>query len=237
MKKLFQIPGFSRLSILGLAFTAVLFTACSKNDDLPDTPTEAAGLMVYNLAPDKPAVGFTLSGNQLGNSPLGYTNYSGIYLNIYPGNRELRSFDFNNGSTIARTTDTYLDSNYYSAFLLGAAGQYRHVVVKDDYSQVTPVAGKAWVRYINAVADTVSRPNVTVAGTTEGAIFGSVSDFKQVTAGSVDAAIASGAFTANRTLTLEENKIYTILFVGQPGATDPALAVQVKFVGNGTATN
>lgn len=221
--------------VLGLALSALLFTACSKNDDLPNNPAPAAGLMTFNLAIDKPAVGFTLSGNQLGGGALGYTNYSGIYYNIVPGSRELRSFDFNNGSTIVSTTQSFVDSNYYSAFLLGYNGVYRQVVMKDDYTNVNPVAGKAWVRYINAVADTITRPNVTIAGDTEGAIFGSVSEFKQVNTGAVDVSISSGTFNAARTLTLAENKVYTVLFVGQPGATDPTLAVQVKFIENGTA--
>ena len=32
MKKMFNIPGLSRLTIVAFAFTAILFSACSKND-------------------------------------------------------------------------------------------------------------------------------------------------------------------------------------------------------------
>lgn len=237
MKKIFHIPAVSRLLLLGFAFTAVVLASCSKNDDNQFDPPSTAQLMVFNLSPDKPAVGFTLTGNQLGNVALGYTNYSGGYFPIYPGSRELRSFDFNNGATIHTSTETYNDSTYYSAFLIGTAGQYRHVVAEDNYSDVVPVAGKAWVRYINAVTDTSSRPDVTIAGTTEGAVFGTVSDFRQVDAGTVNISITGGSFNASRSLTMAENRIYTLLFVGQPGATDPGLAVQVKFIENGTATN
>ncbi|MBC7934170.1 MAG: DUF4397 domain-containing protein [Rhizobacter sp.] len=237
MKKMFNIAGFSRLTILGLAFCAVLLSACSKNDGNDFVYPPTAQLMLVNLAPDKPAVGFTLSGNQLGTPALGYTNYSGRYLPIYPGSRELRSFDFNNGTTIATATNTYTDSAYYSAFVVGTTGQYRNIVVKDDYSAVAPVAGKAWVRYINGVTDTAATPTVTLAGTTEETTFGGVSGFRQVDAGSVNAAVSSGEFGATRTLTMAENKIYTILFVGQPGATDPALQVQVKVIENGIASN
>lgn len=235
MKKLFPVNGISRLSVLCLAFTAILFSACSKNDDFNPTPVSSARLMLYNLAPDKPQIAFTLSGNQLTNTPLGYTNYSGVYLPIYTGSRELRSFD-NNG-TIVTSTETYADSSFYSAFLVGAGGAYRHVVTRDDFSNVVPVAGKSWVRYINAVPDTTSRPDVTIGGTTEGAVFGSVSNFIQVDAGSLNASITSGSFNATRSITVAENRIYTILFVGQPGSTDPALTPQVKFIENGTATN
>lgn len=237
MKKTFYMPALSRFTLILLAFASVLFVSCSKNNDNDYDAPPSAQLMLYNLAADKPAVGFTISGNQLGNSPLAYTNYSGVYLPIYTGTRELRSFDFNNGATIASRTDTYADSTYYSAFLLGAAGDYRNLVVTDDYSSVVPVSGKAWVRYINAVPDTVTRPDVTIAGTTEGAVYGSVSAFVQVDAGDVDVAIQSGTFNTTRTITLAENRIYTVLFVGLPGATDPALAVQAKFIQNGAATN
>lgn len=236
MKKLFHMPGYSRLILVGLAFTAIVLASCSKNDDDRFDPPSTAQLMVFNLSPDKPAVGFTLTGNQLGNAALGYTSYRG-YFPIYPGSRELRSFDFNNGATIYTSTETYNDSTYYSAFLIGTAGQYRHVVAEDNYNNVVPVAGKAWVRYVNAVTDTSSRPDVTIAGTTEGAVFGTVSDFRQVDAGTVNISITGGSFNASRSLNLTENRIYTLLFVGQPGATDPGLAVQVKFIENGTATN
>ena len=237
MKRLFQNVGMNRMTIMGLFAMAILFTACSKNDN-DNVEVPSSGLMLFNLAPDKPSVGFTISGNQIGNVALGFTNYSGTYLPIYAATRELRSFDLNNGSTIASSTENFQDSSYYSAFLIGNAGVYRNVVVKDDYSTVTPVAGKAWVRYINAIPDTISRPDVTIAGVTEGAVFGTVSAFKQVNAGAVSVSISSGAFNANRSITLAENKIYTVLFVGLPsGTTDPNLAAQVKFIENGTASN
>jgi len=231
------MPGLSRLTFLGLALTVLLFSACSKNDDNQIDGPSTARLMLFNLSPDKPAVGFTISGNQLGTGALGYTSYSGAYLPVYAASRELRSFDYNNGSTIASITTTYADSAYYSAFLIGEEGYYRNVVSTDDYSAVVPVAGKAWVRYINAVTDTTTRPDVTIAGTTEGAVFGTVSNFRQVDAGTVSTAIHSGNFNASRDITLAENKIYTVLFVGRPGSADPLLAPQVKFIENGTATN
>lgn len=238
MKKIFNIVRLSGLPVLGLALTAILFTACSKDDDGDYTPPSTAQVMTFNLVPDKPSVGFTLSGNQLGNFPLSYTSYSGGYLRIYPGNRELRSFDASTGTTLALNTTTYEDSTYYSAFALGITGQYRNVVVEDDYDNVVPVAGKAWVRYINAVTDTSSRPNVTIAGNTEGAVFGTVSSFVQVNAGDVNVTISNGLdINASRTISMAENKIYTILFVGIPANLDPNLAVQVKFIENGTATN
>ncbi|RYD81329.1 MAG: DUF4397 domain-containing protein [Sphingobacteriales bacterium] len=236
MKKLFNTSGSLPLSFLSLFLSVIMFTACSKNDnnDFPNQP--AAGLMTVNLAIDKAPIAFTLSSNQVGGL-LGYSNFSGGYVSIYPGSRELRSVDAGNGSTITQSTNTYVDSNYYSAFLLGTAGNYRHVVVEDKYREVVPVSGKAWVRYINAIPDTLSTPNVTIAGNTQAAAYGTVSPFVQVDAGAINTAIKSEAVDTTRSITVSENKIYTILFMGIPGATDPAKAVQIKFIENGTASN
>ena len=235
MKKLFNNISW-RLPVAGLALMTLLFTACSK-DDNPTIPHQpAAGLMTVNLAIDKSPVAFTLSSNQIGGL-LGYGNYSGMYISIFPGSRELRSVDAGNGSTIALSNNVYADSNYYSAFLLGAAGNYKHLVVEDKYDQVTRVAGKAWVRYINAIPDSSSTPNITVGGTTQAAAYGTISDFAQVDAGAINTAIVSTAMDTSRSITLAEYKIYTILFTGIPGASDPAKAVQIKYIENGTASN
>ncbi len=221
--------------MLALAFSAVLIS-CSKNDDDNNVaPPSGAQLMLFNLAPDRPAIGFTLSGTELLSNALGYTSYSGRYLPIFPGTRELRSYDASTGSTLALITEPFADSLYYSAFLVGKAGWYRNVLARDNYNLVSPVSGKAWVRYINAVTDTITRPEVTIADSTEGAVFASVSPFRQVNVGALNTRISSGTFNATRSIAVTEHKIYTILFVGEPGSTDPNKAVQVKFIENGTA--
>jgi hypothetical protein len=225
--------------LAGLFAVTLLFTACKKLS--PDyQPNPAAGLMAFNLAADKPAVGFTLSGNVFGNTPLAYNSFTGVYLPIYVGTREVRAFDFTNGSTLALATGNFADSNYYSAFLVGANGSYRNVVVKDELNSLTAAAGKAWVRYVNAIADSSSAPLVTI-GTggentvSENAAYAKVSGFVQVNAGTVNTAVNnSGNINASRTIILEENKVYTILFSGIPNQTDSTKAVQVRFIQNGT---
>jgi len=141
------------------------------------------------------------------------------------------------GTTIAISSTTFADSAYYSAFVMGANGNYRNVVVKDEVDLVTPVAGKAWVRYVNAIPDSVSTPSVTVGTNTESAPYATVSAFAQVDAGPVNIAVTNGgSINATRTITMEENKVYTVLLAGLPGATDPVNAVQIRFITNGTAT-
>jgi len=233
MKRLKQVMGSYGLPLLGLVLTVFVFAACKKDDTEP-VHTPNAGVMAFNLAVDKPAVGFALSGNTLGNTPLNYTGYTGVYLPVYTGTREVRTFDYYMGTTIAISSTTFADSAYYSAFVMGANGNYRNVVVKDE---VAPVAGKAWVRYVNAIPDSVSTPSVTVDTNTESAPYATISAFTQVNAGPVNIAVSNGgSINATRTITMEENKVYTVLLAGLPGATDPANAVQIRFITNGTAT-
>ena len=234
MKKNFEFK--STLKILSATLFVVLFlSACNKDEDL--TPIPTAHLMAFNLAVDKPAVGFTLSGNQFGNNVLDYSAYTGTYLPIFSGSREVRSFDFTTGSTIAINQHNFSDSTYYSAFLIGYDGDYENVVVQDDYDQVTPVSGKAWIRYINAIADSTLSSSVSIGMVDDNSSYGTVSPFSQVNAGSVDVTVSSGSsFDVQRTIELEENKIYTILFIGSPNHQDPDKTVAIRFIENGTAT-
>ena len=84
--------------VAGILALTVLFTACKKNDsDVIQQPV--AGSMAFNLVPDLPAVAITLSGNLIPGGELPYTSYSGRYLNVYPGNRIIGSY---NAQTSAR---------------------------------------------------------------------------------------------------------------------------------------
>jgi Domain of unknown function (DUF4397) len=237
MKKLKNVIGSHGLPLAALLLTVLLFAACKKIDRVEPVYTPVAGVMAFNLAPDKPTVGFALSGNTLGNAALNYTGFTGAYLPVYTGTREVRSFDYFTGSTLAISNMNFADSAYYSAFLLGANGNYRNLVVKDEVELLTPVAGKAWVRYVNAIPDSTSVPAITIGADNENAPYAAVSAFRQVNAGSVNIAVNNGSsINASRTITVEENKIYTVLLVGLPNQTDPANAVQIRFIANGIAT-
>jgi hypothetical protein len=237
MNKLKNVMGSFGVPVLGLVLAMLLFAACKKQD-VNQVNTPAAGVMAFNLAVDKPAVGFALSGGTaLGNAALNYTGYTGIYLPVYTGTREVRAFEYFSGATIATTSKTFLDSAYYSAFLMGANGNYRTVVVKDDVETPTPVAGKAWVRYVNAIPDSASAVSVTIGSNTETSAYATVSAFTPVAAGPVTFAVSNGGtINASRTITLEENKVYTVLLAGLPNPTDPEKVVQIRFIQNGTAT-
>jgi len=237
MKKLKDLTRAYAPVLVGLVLITLFFAACKKDDPDYNNNVPAAGVMAFNLAPDKPAIGFTFDANRLGNLPLDYTNYTGTYLAVTPGTRVVRSAEFYTGSTIATSSANFTDSMLYSVFLLGANGNYRNLVVQDDDPLVTPVAGKAWVRYINAIPDSSAPVTVTIGTGSETAPFTTVSAFRQADAGQLAITVSNGGtINASRTIAIEENRVYTILLSGLPGSADPAQAVQIRFIQNGTAS-
>jgi hypothetical protein len=213
--------------------SATLLTACNKfDDDVDETPV--AALMAFNLATDKVATP-ALSGSALTNVPLAYNNYTGAYLNIFPGTRNFEAYD-NGTAPFASTSFNFEPKKYYSAFILGANGSYRNVVVHDDIDSLP--ATSAYIRYINAIPDSSAAVTVklTAGGSdisNETAAYGSVSAFKAVSAGSVTIDVANGStIDKDRTITVEQGKVYTVLLIGVPGST--SAPVDIKFVSNGT---
>jgi hypothetical protein len=114
MKSFFSSIRTALVPVSGLLVIAVLLTACSKFDNDDNMNTPVAGLMSFNLAPDLAAVGIALGGNSVTNSPLAYTNYSGTYQRVFPGNREVESYDYVKDSTIAKVDYSFTTDKYYS---------------------------------------------------------------------------------------------------------------------------
>jgi hypothetical protein len=224
------------IAVIGtVVLVAGLLSACNKKDAMV-TRIPASGLMAFNLAPDKDGIGIALSGNLLNNTPLGYTDFNGMYQNIYTGTRDIKSFDLRD-SVFASSTFTFEDGNYYSLFITGNNGVYKNITVKDDIDS-SATADKAYIRYINAIPDS-SAPVVSISsgGTSVSeaqAAFNTVSNFISVSAGDVKIAVSNGSdISTDRTLTLENGKVYTALIVGVPGATDNEKKLQIRYVVNG----
>lgn len=236
MKKVF-FSFLRTIPVYGAVLLAVvLLVACNKKDAVT-TRVPASGLMVFNLAPDKDGIGVALSGNLLNNTPLPYTSFNGNYQNIYTGTRNIESFDLTD-SVFASSTFTFEDNNLYSLFVTGNNGVYRNITVKDDVDS-NATSDKAYVRYINAIPDS-SAPVVSItAGGTEvagaAASFTSVSNFIPVAGGDVKIAVSNGStISTDRTVSLENGKVYTALIIGVPGATDDTRKVQIRYVLNGS---
>jgi len=232
----------SLIPVVAVVSAGVLFTACLKDkDNGPDIP--AAGLMAFNLAPDQSSLVIRLSGNSLTQAPLDYTSYTGVYQNIYTGSRPVEAYDYRSGIKLTNTNYTFEANKYYSLFVIGADSAYRNIVSVDNFDSLTTTDGKAYVRYINAITDSVNNSTVTVTAggsnvVNDNAAYGVVSEFKAVTPGQVSITVKNNnGVDANRTITLEQKKVYTILLAGKPGATNENQKVQIRFITNGTVTD
>lgn len=240
MKDFFSSLRMRLIPVSCMVLVTVLLVACSKfdNDD-NNNNSQAAGLMSFNLAPDQPAIGIALSGSNLTNTPLGYTNYSGTYQPIYPGSRQVEAYSFQSDSTVATLTYNFETNKYYSVFVAGNNGVYTNIVTRDNFDSLSSSSGKTFVRYINAIPDS-TKPTVTITANGTKVIdtpagFSSVSDFVPADPGQVAITVKNGGtIDASRTISLEQGKVYTVLLAGVPGATDTTKAVQIKYILNGS---
>lgn len=226
--------------ILYLAlFSVVAFSACKKQD-VPATPT--AGLMAFNLIPDSKApVAFVLNGNSITNTPLSYNNFTGSYLPIYSGPMSLVVYKANSDSILATGNYTFEPNKYYSAFAVGANGTYKNMIVEDNLDSLSASSGNAFIRYVNAIPDSsIQKITVAAGGTNDVSAnthFGDVSDFIGIAPGDVTMNISNDStISANKTVTLVKDQVYTFLLTGVPHTTDTAKAVQIKYIINGTIT-
>jgi hypothetical protein len=243
MNKVISYLRRSLVPVLGLMTVAVLFTACLKDKDNDNVDIPAAGLMAFNLAPDQESVVIALDGNVLTQQPLGFSNYTGTYYNIYTGNRAVKSYDYPANDPIASASHDFDTSKYYSAFVVGYGDNYRNIVAEDNFDALSATSGKAYVRYIYAVADSVNPSAVTIAKggsnvVNDNAAFGDLSEFTAVDPGEISVAVKQGsAIDVSRNITVEEKKVYTILLIGVPGETSEAKKPQIRFVLNGALTD
>ncbi|MFI5129810.1 MAG: DUF4397 domain-containing protein [Chitinophagales bacterium] len=217
--------------------STILFSACKKSFlDNNNNDQQAAGLMAFNLVPEK-TVSVTIGGNVLPGSPLAFNSYSGDYLPVYPGTRTVESFDFATNASLASASDSFEVNKYYSVFVIGTTGNYHNILVNDNFDSLSSSSGEAYIRYINAINGSANAA-VTISGSSannSNIAFGSVSDFIAVTPGSTTITVTDGsAVNVNRTISTEAKKVYTVLLSSGAATSDPA---QIKFITNGTLTD
>lgn len=226
--------------IVMVVVSGLLLTSCLKNNNNDQQEIPASGLMSFNLAPDQQSLLIQLSGNTLTPNPLAYQSFTGVYQNIYIGNRSIAAFDYPNPSPLVTSNYTFGQGKYYSLFVVGVDKKYRNVVSVDNFDSLSAASGKAFVRYINAITDSVNTANVKIVsgGNTvvnDNAQYATVSDFKEVAPGNIDISVKnSNGVDVSRTISVEQKKVYTILLSGIPNETDESKKVQIKFITNGT---
>jgi hypothetical protein len=217
---------------------SLLFVACNKNDDNDNPDVQVAGLMAFNMSPDQSSVGFAIGGNNITNVPLAYTNYTGTYVQVYPGQRTVEAFNFNTGGSIASAAGNFEANKYYSAFLVGADSSFKTVILSDNVDTLSGSSGQAFIRYFNGIADSTTAPDVIVSANGSNIISGpanyaTASEFVPVTPGDVSISVKNNSnIDASRTISVEAKKVYTILLVGKPGSG--SAPVEIKFISNGT---
>jgi len=225
------------LSVTSVFVISIMFIACNKKDNNVNTNPAVSGLMAFNLATDK-AVSITLSGNSITSLPLSFTSYTGNYLSIYSGPRLIQTFDYNSGNSIDSVTYNFEPQKYYSLFVIGSNGHYRNVIANDNFDSLS--TSQAYIRYVNGIADS-SSPTVIITANGDNVInnkasFASVSNFTAVTPGTVNIQVNNGSsINKSRTITLEQQKAYTVLLAGIPGSTGND-SLQIRYIENGTFT-
>jgi len=220
-----------------LLFFATVFSACQKNNNVTNTTT--SGLMAFNLIPESATpVFFGVSTVSLTASPLSYSNYTGTYLSVNSGNLPVVLYNANSQAVLASTNFLFQSQKYYSAFAIGANGNYKNIITDDHLDSLPTTTGNAFVRFINAIPDS-SNPLVTITlnGTNvvnEDAPFGTVSNFTGITPGDISLKVDNDStISVSRTITVAKNSVYTILISGIPNTTDTTYAVKINYIQNG----
>lgn len=237
---MFNFPKRSVVLSLSLFFTGIIFfLSCSKNNSNINPGSPKASLLAFNLAPDKPGIGFSLGSTKLTPIAMAYANFTGTYLSIATGDNILKAYDFeSSGSEITSTSGSFKADNFYSVFLVGNGANHKNVLVNDNIDSLSATSGLAYVRYVNAIPDSTFPPTITItSGSTdivnETAIFPSVSAFKGVNPGNIDVAVKnSNGIDMSKTITVEQKKVYTILLVGVKDSTLTPL--KINYISNGS---
>jgi hypothetical protein len=222
--------------MMGVAVAALVFTSCKKLDS-DENNLPVSGLMAMNLATDPAPVGFAVSGNIITPAPLEFTSYTGGYVSLYSGQRPVSAYNHLSGQSLATADQMFDADKYYSAFLFGSGSSFEEVVVQDKLDTLSS-STQAFVRYVDGIqTNGAATVTVTMNGTNvinESASYKAVSEFKAVDPGSVTIHVTGSNVDVTRTITLEKQKIYTIILAGKPGETGTYVP-QIRFIVNGTA--
>lgn len=195
--------------------------------------------MAFNLAPDQDGVFIRLSGNTLSNQAFAFSNFTGGYLPVFTGNRDVKGINALTGSEISSTPGfNFEPGKYYSLFVTGADSVYTNLLVNDHLDTLLPANGEALVRFIQAIPDSAAYSVTLSSGSKEvpaAAPFNTVSEFSSMPVGDLKITASNGTGSAlERTIQIEASKAYTILIIGNPAATDDTRKPQIKFIVNGT---
>lgn len=224
--------------VIAIFTLALLFGACKKTNYNNNNPVPAAGLMAFNLIPNPGGIGVAIGNNSITPNALFFNSFTGTYKAVNTGERSLESYSFGSGSSLAKETENFRDSSYYSVFVMGANDVFSNVFVEDKLQSLPQDdKTKTFVRLVNAIPDS-SNTNVTISSGGNDIFnglskFKEVSDFKEIPSGDVLVKLNNlSTIDTSRTISLDKGKIYTILLTGLPASTNSDFKVDIKFITN-----
>ncbi|HRE51983.1 MAG TPA: DUF4397 domain-containing protein [Flavitalea sp.] len=219
-----------------IMLTLALGIGCKKTP-VEENTKPVAGLMSFNLAPDKSGVRISVSGDVINSQGLNYEQYSTIYQEVEPGHHIIESAS--GGAMMASAGFHFEEDNFYSLFVLGNQGTYSNIIVRDKYENLSDASGKTFLRYVNAIPDS-SDLTVTIAATganisVPGIHYAHVSDFVSLNNGlDVVVRISNGNDVETEGIfNFVNGRVYTVVFTGIPGTGDESKSVKIHSVMTG----
>lgn len=235
-KKIFSFKSVAGASLL---LAVLLLSACNKNSPGNNNNTNDAGLLPFNLAPGT-SVSIGVAGNAIITGALNFPNYTGQYVPVSPGSKIVDTYKYGQKDSVYASTAYEFSANkFYSLFLVGFNGHYKNIIVPDRVDSSIIGTSKAYVRFINGIADSSDQHFVVSRGTTSALDttlkYTGVASVRPIDPGDVTFAVLNGTdIKATKTVTLEANKLYSIILYGVPSATDDNNKVKVTYIINGS---
>lgn len=229
------------LTILTSVATAMLiFTACDKDNTLPDRDDPAVGkarVRLYNASPNSKPVAISVNGTRI-NAATGnayYTAFPGEYFLVNPGQSTLRVFDTvsNNPVQYFEISQNLEANKYYSLFAIDSFAKIKPLFLEDKITQ--PDTARAHIRFLNLMPNStgmdvmITKYETTTYATPDTLFknlpFQGLNDFRPLRFGSYDlkvnyrfGASSSGTVTVTA-LVLVTGGQYTVVLRGFGGAT------------------
>lgn len=215
-----------KMTALALLSITALFASCDKDelDDIINTVTPTAKVIVVHASPDGPAVDLLVD-----NTKQGTLSYKAAtaYLNINEGTRNIKVNAANTATSVINADLPFTANKSYTLFAIDSVSKISALRLEDDLT--APAAGTAHVRFVhlspNAPAVDIVAGGSVITGFGDKA-FKSFSNFTPLPAGTynLDVNLANTTTTVLDVdnVVLSAGKIYTIYargFVGGTGAS------------------
>ncbi|MBE9586241.1 DUF4397 domain-containing protein [Mucilaginibacter sp. JRF] len=224
MKKTRNFSNFFLKPAVGLLGIALMFTACSDDDNVSPAPG-VANLAVVHAAPGSPELSLSVNGTKSNIKKLTFGTFIG-YANINEGNAEFSITKKDSTKVLTKSTAALKSGKYYSLIIADVPAKTAFTLVEDDLT--APAADKAKVRFVNLSPDGGSL-DLSITGQTTPlytkTAFKAATAFTAVTPGAelnfeIRENTKPEVLAKIEKVKIEKGKIYTIWAKGLKAATD-----------------